>query len=52
MNSIELEFGVGFGDQLYSHEIFEPGLVNGKTGSMFSTGQQRPLLDDGAMLES
>ena len=44
-NSIELEFGVGLGDQLYSQLIFEPGFVKGNTGSVLSTGQQRPRLD-------
>ena len=44
MNS-KLEF-VGLGDQLYSHVTLEPGLVKGKIGSVFSTGQQSPRFDD------
>lgn len=48
-HSREVELGVGLGDQLYSQEIFEPGLVKGKTGSILSTGQQRPRLLFGDM---
>ena len=47
---MEVEFGVGLGDQLYSHEIFDPGFVKEKTGSTLSVGQQRPLLEDGAIV--
>lgn len=28
-------------------EIFDPGFVNWNTGSLFSTGQQRPRFDEG-----
>ena len=51
-NSMERDSGVGFGDQLYNHAIFEEGLVQGKTASVLwlSTGQQRPRLDLGAII--
>jgi hypothetical protein len=51
-NSIDLALGVGLGDQLYSHEILEPGLVKMKASSRpwLSVGQQRPRLDGGAMI--
>jgi hypothetical protein len=50
MKSKLLESGVGSGDQLYNHVTLDPGLVKGKTGSVFSTGQHSPRFD-GAMAE-
>ncbi len=40
---------MGFGDQLYNQVMVEPGFVKGNTGSVLSTGQQRPLLGLGAI---
>ncbi len=44
------EFGVGCGDQLYSHFTLDPGLVKRKVGSVFDVGQQRPRLPDAIVL--